>query len=85
MRKFILLILMLLILTPLSLKADEKVKIVATIPPLASIAREIAGDRAEVYYIIPTNSDPHQYSLSQGMSRWRRAPICSYRLAQSHL
>jgi ABC-type Zn uptake system ZnuABC Zn-binding protein ZnuA len=64
MRKFILLILMLLILTPLSLKADEKIKIVATIPPLASIAREIAGDRAEVYYIIPTNSDPHQYSLS---------------------
>ena len=64
MRKLIYIVLLMLILAPLNLRADDKMKIVATIPPLASIAREIAGERAEVYYIIPTNSDPHQYSLS---------------------
>ncbi|MGB9631653.1 MAG: metal ABC transporter substrate-binding protein, partial [Candidatus Methanodesulfokora sp.] len=64
MRKLVFIVLLMLILAPLNLRADSKMKIVATIPPLASIAREIAGERAEVYYIIPTSSDPHQYSLS---------------------
>lgn len=64
MRRIIPLLILMLILGSLITEADGKMRIVATIPPLASIAREIAGDRAEVYCIIPTSSDPHQYSLS---------------------
>jgi len=42
--------------------AQDKVKVTATIWALASIAREIGGDRVSVTAIVPIDSDPHQYS-----------------------
>jgi len=36
--------------------------VVATIAPLAEIAREVGGDLVEVQYIVPVTSDPHQYT-----------------------
>ena len=39
-----------------------KVVVVATIPPLAAIAREVGGSRVEVYTLVPFGSDPHQYA-----------------------
>ncbi|RLE66771.1 MAG: hypothetical protein DRJ38_00880 [Thermoprotei archaeon] len=41
----------------------ENVVVVATISPLAAIAREIGGDRVIVHYLVPPGSDPHQYAL----------------------
>ncbi len=41
-----------------------KIIVVATIPPLASIAREVGGEYVEVYYLVPPTSDPHQFTLS---------------------
>ncbi|RLE85560.1 MAG: hypothetical protein DRJ67_08675 [Thermoprotei archaeon] len=39
-----------------------KLVVVATIPPLAALAKAVGGDRVEVVYIVPGASDPHQYA-----------------------
>jgi len=53
------------ILHPLALSAPQrKLIVVATIPPLASIAKEVGGDLVEVYYLVPPGSDPHQYAMT---------------------
>ncbi len=39
-----------------------KIAVVATIPPLAAIAREVGGSRVTVYTLVPFGSDPHQYA-----------------------
>ncbi len=57
------LLILLLPLTSMVYSQSGKVIIVATIPPLAAIAREVGGERVEVYYLVPPGSDPHQYAL----------------------
>ncbi len=58
---------LILFATPIKTRGEEhRILVVATIPPLASIAKEIVGDRATVVYLVPTTSDPHQYSLRPG-------------------
>jgi len=56
---------LLILLLSSSTRADNdyKVAVVTTIPPLAAIAREVGGDRVNVYYLVPPGSDPHQYAL----------------------
>ncbi len=41
---------------------EEKLRIVATISPLGSIAREIGEKRVHVVVLVPSGSDPHQYA-----------------------
>jgi|YelNatPaOPRAMG01_1025707.scaffolds.fasta_scaffold08779_10 ABC-type Zn uptake system ZnuABC Zn-binding protein ZnuA len=65
-RKIIIIPLLALIVFPqleaISITAQDKIKVTATIWALASIAREIGGDRVDVIAIVPIDSDPHQYS-----------------------
>jgi zinc/manganese transport system substrate-binding protein len=48
-----------LVLVGSARRAHAKLEVVATLPDLASIAREIAGDRANVACIGKPNEDPH--------------------------
>ena len=41
--------------------AGENIRYVATIPPLAMILREVAGDRGEVLSLLQPGSSPHTY------------------------
>lgn len=43
-----------------------KVKVVATIWPLALLTREVGGDRVEVHSIVPVGFDPHVYAPKPG-------------------
>jgi len=43
---------------------QRKLVVVATIPPLAAIAKEVGGQYVEVHYLVPPGSDPHQYALT---------------------
>jgi ABC-type Zn uptake system ZnuABC Zn-binding protein ZnuA len=38
-----------------------KVEVMATTPVVADLARQVAGDRAEVHELVPRNADPHGY------------------------
>ncbi|RLE81763.1 MAG: hypothetical protein DRJ51_03165 [Thermoprotei archaeon] len=64
MRKILLLLVLVLVLTTISYVRAEprKILVVATIPPLAAIAEEVGGERVEVAYLVPGTSDPHQYA-----------------------
>ena len=42
---------------------EDKIMIVATIPQLANIAKEIGGSRVKVEVLIPPGIDPHTYEL----------------------
>lgn len=42
--------------------AHNRIRIVATIEPLALIAKDIGGDRVDVYTIVPAYIDPHIYA-----------------------
>lgn len=50
--------------TPNSDSGAEKVSITASFYPLAEMARNVAGDHAEVITITPAGSDPHEYEPS---------------------
>lgn len=43
---------------------DDELTVVATTPILADIAREVAGERAEVVSLVPPGTDPHTHELS---------------------
>ncbi|WP_042203179.1 metal ABC transporter substrate-binding protein [Paenibacillus camerounensis] len=40
---------------------EDKLQIVATYSIIADMARNIAGDKAEVYSLVPVGTDPHMY------------------------
>src|SRR3984893_6024980 len=42
-----------------AISADAKVKVVATLPDLASLAREIGGDKIELSAMAKPTEDPH--------------------------
>ncbi|MDD3927664.1 MAG: metal ABC transporter substrate-binding protein [bacterium] len=42
-------------------KASSKIKVVASIYPLADIVRQVAGDRAEVVVLLPAGASPHTF------------------------
>ena len=46
--------------------AEGKPKIAATIPPLHSIAAEIAGDQFEVELVLPAGASPHTFEHAAG-------------------
>ncbi len=50
--------------------AEAKLQILASIKPLALIAREVAGEKAEVDTLLPVTASPHDYPLK--MSDHRR-------------
>lgn len=54
----------------LPLMAEAKPKILASIKPLALIAQEVAGDKAQVDTLLPITASPHDYPLK--MSDHRR-------------
>jgi zinc transport system substrate-binding protein len=39
----------------------EKLKVVASIPPLADFARQIGGDKVDVILLLPAGASPHTY------------------------
>lgn len=41
--------------------SDEKLKVVASFTIIADMAREIGGDFVEVYNMVPSGTDPHEY------------------------
>jgi ABC-type Zn uptake system ZnuABC Zn-binding protein ZnuA len=45
---------------------NKKLTILTTIAPLYSFAKNIAGDTASVENLLPSGTDPHEYSLSPG-------------------
>lgn len=48
---------------PASWAEGEKPVVLASIEPLAKIARELLGDRARVEVLLPAGANPHQYAL----------------------
>jgi zinc/manganese transport system substrate-binding protein len=50
-----------------ALPADATVKVVATIPDLASLAREVGGEFVTVECLSQPNQDPHQVHLTPAM------------------
>ncbi len=42
-------------------ESDEKLKVVASFTIIADMAREIGGDFVEVYNLVPSGTDPHEY------------------------
>jgi len=49
-----------------SLGQKERVKVAASIMPLADMARQIGGEYVEVVVVVPAGSDPHTYEPSPG-------------------
>ncbi len=49
-------------LLSIPLTTYDKIKVVATIEPLALIVRDIGGDRVDVFTIVPAYMDPHVYA-----------------------
>lgn len=41
--------------------ADEKLEIVASFTIISDVVREVGGDKVEVYNLVPTGTDPHEY------------------------
>jgi zinc transport system substrate-binding protein len=61
----ILLLLVFVTVAPAATQAAEgPLRIATSIHPLASIIREVAGDRAEVTAIVPRGADPHHFELT---------------------
>jgi len=48
---------------PASWAEGEKPVVLASIEPLAKIARELLGDQAKVDVLLPAGANPHQYAL----------------------
>lgn len=42
-------------------KTNEKLKVVTSFTIIADMAREIGGDLVEVYNLVPSGTDPHEY------------------------
>ncbi|WP_301108228.1 zinc ABC transporter substrate-binding protein [Sporosarcina sp.] len=42
-------------------EADDKLKVVTSFTIIADMAREIGGEYVEVYNLVPTGTDPHEY------------------------
>ena len=45
---------------------NKKLRVLTTIAPLYSFAKNIAGDAATVENLLPSGTDPHEYSLNPG-------------------
>ena len=48
---------------------SQKLKIAATIPPIADIAKQIGGENVEVVSILSAGADPHTFEFSSGKVR----------------
>src|SRR5699024_10014530 len=40
---------------------DDKLEVMASFTIISDMAREIGGDKVEVYNLVPTGTDPHEY------------------------
>jgi zinc transport system substrate-binding protein len=60
MRKTLILILIFLIFS-INLYAEEKLKVATSLFPIKDIAQNIAGEKAEVRFIVPIGANPHSY------------------------
>jgi zinc transport system substrate-binding protein len=47
--------------------SDGKIKVIATIPPLADMIRSIGGDQVEVVQIMPAGASPHIFEVSPSL------------------
>lgn len=47
-----------------------KVKVAASIPPLADFARQVGGDRVEVELLVPAGASPHTYEPTAGQTKF---------------
>jgi len=49
---------------PFVLSQDDRLQVAVSTPLLADIVRNVTGDRAEVFAIMPENADPHTWEAS---------------------
>ncbi|NPV58840.1 MAG: zinc ABC transporter substrate-binding protein [Actinobacteria bacterium] len=47
-----------------------KVKVAASIPPLADFAKQVGGDRVEVELLVPAGASPHTYEPTSGQMKF---------------
>ncbi|WP_340398319.1 metal ABC transporter substrate-binding protein [Paenibacillus sp. FSL H8-0079] len=65
--------------TEASTTPDEKLKIVATYSVIADMVENVAGDKAEVYSMVPIGTDPHMYDpLPQDTKKISEADLVFY-------
>lgn len=65
-----------LLLPGAPVRAEPGLRIVATIPPYAMLARAVAGDNAEVAALVQRGHDPHHFDPTVStMARLRRAHV----------
>ncbi|MFH1314530.1 MAG: metal ABC transporter substrate-binding protein [Candidatus Eisenbacteria bacterium] len=69
MRVLVMLILVAALGAPSFAGADSPIRVTASIFPIASIVREIVGDRAIVTTIVPPGADPHHFELTPSKVR----------------
>lgn len=48
---------------------DSRIKVVATIPPLADMVARLGGEKVSVEVILPSGADPHTFDLSPSMAK----------------
>ncbi len=66
---FLLTVLMFLFLPPASNAAGGKLKVVASIAPLADFARQVGKDKVDVLLLLPPGASPHTYEPVPGTVR----------------
>ena len=66
MKKLYLLLSLLVFMYQINFAQENKLKVVATTTFLADLAKNIAGDKAEVISLMPTGGDPHLYDPIPG-------------------
>lgn len=49
--------------------SNDKIRIVATIPPLADLARQVGGGRVEVYTLLSPGASPHTFEPTPAQAR----------------
>lgn len=54
---------------PISSIKESKTQVVATIFPLADIARNIGGDKVKVITVIPAGASPHTFEVTPGQAK----------------
>ncbi|RKD25110.1 zinc ABC transporter substrate-binding protein [Ammoniphilus oxalaticus] len=61
------------------IEKGEKLKVVTSFTIIADLAREIGGDEVDVYNLVPTGTDPHEYEpLPEDNKRVTDADILFY-------
>lgn len=59
--KIIIFAVLILVSSNISCASEQKIKVVASIAPLADFARQVGGDKVDVILLLPPGASPHTY------------------------